>query len=153
MTTLGTLGGGGGFLPGGLQSVFAGCAATAAVAAVSTRCACAVSGASAAAKKTASAGSAVAGECGNRTHPARLGRVTPVLKTGEATRPHPPPFSSFNHDSNVLSLDHFAYLHGSFDFRKIAGGSGRWHGDEEAPRCLWIAQQRTSVGGSGAPLD
>src|SRR5688572_22454179 len=149
MTTLGTLGGGGGRLPGGLQSVLAGCAATA----VSTRCACAIGGASAVAKKTASAGSAVAGECGNRTHPARLGRVTPVLKTGEATRPHPPPFLSVNHDSNVLSLEHFADIHRSFDFRKIAGGSARWHGDEQSPRRLGITQQRTIIDGRAAPIN
>ena len=57
----------------------------------------------------------MAGECGNRTHPARLGRVTPVLKTGEATRPHPPPFS-VNHNRRFFPAEYFADFYRVFHF-------------------------------------
>src|SRR3954469_23259538 len=43
----------------------------------------------------------MAGECGNRTHPALRRRVTVILKITEATRPHPPPFQSDDFDRNV----------------------------------------------------
>jgi hypothetical protein len=42
----------------------------------------------------------MAGECGNRTHPALRRRVTVILKITEATRPHPPPFPSYDFDSD-----------------------------------------------------
>ena len=85
--------------------------------ALSARCACAADGRladNAINEQT----SIVAGECGNRTHPARPGRVTPVLKTGEATRPHPPP-CSVNHNRKSVSLRYFADLNRSVHTRKI----------------------------------
>lgn len=57
---------------------------------VSVICPCAGRAAAVTAVSSVSS-TAVAGECGNRTHPTRRNRVTPVLKTGETTRPHPLP--------------------------------------------------------------
>jgi hypothetical protein len=81
----------------------------------------------------------VAGECGNRTHPTRLGRVTPVLKTGEATRPHPPPRALLHHDRNGLSLDDFTYLDCIRHARKIVSGPVGRDRDEKTARRLRIA--------------
>jgi hypothetical protein len=96
---------------------------------------------------------AMAGECGNRTHPTRLGRVTPVLKTGEATRPHPPPRVLFNHDRNCLSLDDFAYLRSARHARKIVSGPLLRHRDEKPTRRLRIAQQIAHYVGRRPPVD
>lgn len=110
---------------------------------VSVTWACAVeTGNKTAIRVATDSSSIVAGECGNRTHPTRLGRVTPVLKTGEATRPHPPPFRSVNHDRNSLSLAHFADFHRPFHSRKIVGGPLGRHSDEKSSRGLWVAEQR-----------
>ena len=72
----------------------------------------------------------LAGECGNRTHQARLSRVTPVLKTGEATRPHPPPLS-VNHNRKFAPFEYFSDLNRAFHFRKILRDPARRHGDEK----------------------
>ena len=50
----------------------------------------------------------MAGECGNRTHPTLLRRVTVILKITEATRPHPPPHFSLNFDRNFSPVDDLA---------------------------------------------
>src|SRR5688500_8652026 len=60
------------------------------------------------ATQTRPASSAVAGECGNRTHPTLRSRVTVILKITEATRPHPPPRASLNFDRNFSPLDDLA---------------------------------------------
>ena len=52
--------------------------------------------------------SAVAGECGNRTHPTLRCRVTMILKITEATRPHPPPCVSLDFDRNFSPFDDLA---------------------------------------------
>ena len=57
----------------------------------------------------------MAGECGNRTHPALRRRVTVILKITEATRPHPPPFKSADFDRNVSPLKDFADDHRALD--------------------------------------
>jgi len=57
----------------------------------------------------------MAGECGNRTHPTSLCKVTVILKITEATRPHPPPFPSADFDRNVSPLNDFADNHGALD--------------------------------------
>jgi len=50
----------------------------------------------------------MAGECGNRTHPTLLRKVTVILKITEATRPHPPPSVSAHFDRNVSPFSHLA---------------------------------------------
>ena len=62
-----------------------------------------------------SAVSGVAGECGNRTHPTLLSKVTVILKITEATRPHPPPLVSVDLDRNFSPLDDFANQYRSAD--------------------------------------
>src|SRR5687768_11561579 len=97
------------------------------VATVSPCCATAGDAIDAASRIASSA--ALAGECGNRTHPARLSRVTPVLKTGEATRPHPPP-RLLQHDRKFGSLRNGTYLDCAGDLRKIGGRAVGPHGYE-----------------------
>ena len=63
----------------------------------------------------------VAGECGNRTHPTLLSRVTVILKITEATRPHPPPKLSLHLYCSVRAGDDFANYYSTVNTRKIVG--------------------------------
>ena len=60
-------------------------------------------------QRISSVARAMAGECGNRTHPTLRSRVTVILKITEATRPHPPPRVSMNFDRNFSSLDDLSH--------------------------------------------
>src|SRR2546423_4414993 len=100
-------------LSGGVGVVSAaGCAAMPARAL--SRC-CAGSRAGAAKVTITNGTSAVAGECGNRTHPTPRCRVTVILKITEATRPHPPPLHSEHFDRNVSPKNDLANYHGTVD--------------------------------------
>ena len=80
----------------------------------------------------------LAGECGNRTHQARLSRVTPVLKTGEATRPHPPP-CSVDFDRRFFLLNYFPDFDRTFDLRKILRYMPVRHAHQKSARRLRVA--------------
>src|SRR5256885_17133991 len=100
-------------LRGGLGVVSAvGCAAMPARAL--SRC-CAGSRAGIVSETISSGTSAVAGECGNRTHPAPRCRVTVILKITEATRPHPPPLHSAHFDRNFSPLNDLADYYRALD--------------------------------------
>src|SRR5688572_23995871 len=83
----------------------------------------------------------MAGECGNRTHPTLLGRVTVILKITEATRPHPPPCSS-DLDRNISPFDHFADDHSFRYSRKIVGRPGEGHANYQSPGRLRVGKDR-----------
>src|SRR3954471_10528464 len=55
-------------------------------------------------QKSIAVQSEMAGECGNRTHPALLSKVAVILKITEATRPHPPPVPSRDFDREFSTL-------------------------------------------------
>jgi hypothetical protein len=73
--------------------------------AVSRCCACAVAEAT---HSRVVAANTMAGECGNRTHPALLSKVAVILKITEATRPHPPPSASRNFDREFSTRDNLS---------------------------------------------
>src|SRR5687767_2944207 len=104
--------------------------------ALSLRCPCACAGMPA---RRPTRTRAMAGECGNRTHPTLLGRVTVILKITEATRPHPPP-RSMHLDRNISPFDHFADDHCVRNSRKIVSRPSRRHSDHETSGRLWIGE-------------
>src|SRR6185437_15552980 len=96
---------------------------------------------------------AVAGTCGNRTHPTRRRQVAAVLKTARATRPHPLPNGSRYYDVERRTCFHRADFGRALDARKILGHTGAWQRDEEAARRLRIDEQRAIHLADGAPVD
>src|SRR5687768_3394785 len=115
--------------------------------ALSFRCPCAYAGMPA---RRPTRTRAMAGECGNRTHPTLLGRVTVILKITEATRPHPPPCSN-DLDRNISPFDHFTDDHSSRYSRKIVGGPGDRHGDYQSPGRLRVRKDRAVFLASALP--
>src|SRR5689334_7730723 len=95
----------------GTVSVFGRCWAAIPARALSRSCAASATGPAAIRAKS----SAVAGECGNRTHPTLRRRVTVILKITEATRPHPPPLHSANFDRNFSPLNDLADDYSALD--------------------------------------
>src|SRR4051812_29307144 len=95
----------------------------------------------------------VAGECGNRTHPTLLRRVTVILKITEATRLHPPPGVSFDFDRNFSPFGDFPDFRAARDARKIVARTGATHANEKPTRRLRIVKNRPILFGASAPAD
>ena len=97
-------------------------------------------------------GPMVAGVHGNRTHQTRHGQVTVVLKTTEATRPHPLPTITPDRCAGSRRLDH-ADLDGLRDGGKIVREHAGRHGQQQTARRLRIERER-QIGGIGdRPVD
>src|SRR3954468_1917535 len=93
----------------------------------------------------------MAGECGNRTHPTLLSKVTVILKITEATRPHPPPFPLVDFDSNLSPLHYFARRHRARDPRKIASALVLTDADGQPTGGLRVIEDRVVLFAADIP--
>ena len=96
----------------------------------------------------------MAGACGNRTHPTRRGRVTIVLKTMKATRPHPPPerLRLCESDGVRAPADDFTDRRSTGNTRKIVVNFCGRERNEQTARGLRIDQQCPIDAARTAPL-